>query len=109
MLPSIMLLCLHLRLCSILKNEEEPFGGCNIIVIGDLLQLPPVRGDQVFELVTAKTCRNRIGSFGAVYLWDNFQYDELTKSVRHCADLQFSNTCQRIPVGDATVEDIHLI
>ena len=32
-----------------LKNPDELFGGINVIVLGDLLHLPPVREHQVFE------------------------------------------------------------
>ena len=53
-------------------------------------------------------CRNRRGSFGSVNLCDNFQFDELTKSVRHSTDLTFSNACQRVRIGAATTDDYDL-
>ena len=32
-----------------LRNSDEPFGGMQILAIGDFLQLPPVHGDFAFE------------------------------------------------------------
>src|SRR5439155_3791143 len=36
-------------LFSSIHNNAEPFGGINVIVVGDLAQLPPVTGQPVFH------------------------------------------------------------
>ena len=43
-----MLYQIHLRLCE-LKENEEPFGGISVILVGDLMQLAPVNGKYIFD------------------------------------------------------------
>src|SRR5205085_8262623 len=33
-----------------LHNSHKPFGGINVLVVGDLCQLPPVNGTGVFKI-----------------------------------------------------------
>ena len=49
MLSADMLDQIHLRLQEIKIRPEEPFGGVAIILLGNILQLPPVQGRYVFE------------------------------------------------------------
>lgn len=38
--------------CKILRGNDEPFGGLQVILVGDLFQLPPVtRGSELFDFV----------------------------------------------------------
>ena len=47
--------------------------------VGDILQLPPIRGQPVFDKVTASTLKYTLGSMGAVNIWcDTVTYDILT-------------------------------
>ena len=39
---------IHLRLCQF-KNNDKPFGGINVILMGDLLQLKPINGHYIFD------------------------------------------------------------
>lgn len=40
------------QLAKILRGNEEPFGGLQVILVGDLFQLPPIsRGSDVFDFV----------------------------------------------------------
>lgn len=39
---------IHRRLTSI-KDNDKPFGNVNVVVIGDFLQLKPVKGKYAFE------------------------------------------------------------
>ena len=48
LLGADMLYRIHLRLCEI-KQSEERFGGISIILVGDLLQLAPVKAKYVFD------------------------------------------------------------
>jgi hypothetical protein len=48
MVSADLLYCLNKRLCSIFQNLL-PFGGISIILVGDLMQLKPVKGCYIFE------------------------------------------------------------
>uniref|UniRef100_A0A1X7TX44 ATP-dependent DNA helicase n=1 Tax=Amphimedon queenslandica TaxID=400682 RepID=A0A1X7TX44_AMPQE len=66
-----------------LFESDEWFRGKNVLFVGDILQLPPVCGEPVFDKVTASTLKNRLGSMGAVNIWcDTVTYDKLTTNKR---------------------------
>uniref|UniRef100_A0A1X7V4W1 Uncharacterized protein n=1 Tax=Amphimedon queenslandica TaxID=400682 RepID=A0A1X7V4W1_AMPQE len=54
MVSSINLTYIHIKMKHELKSNGW-FGDKNILFVGDILQLPPVCGEPVFEQVTAKT------------------------------------------------------
>ena len=50
MVSNIRLLHIHKRLFEILGClQTQPFGNLSILVIGDLLQLLPIKSSQIFE------------------------------------------------------------
>ena len=50
MFSNICLLHIHKRLCEIFGcSESQPFATLSILVVGDLLQLPPIKAPQIFE------------------------------------------------------------
>ena len=49
MVPYEILCMIENRLRQLKNKDDELFGGVNIIVFGDLFQLPPVKGHAVFE------------------------------------------------------------
>ena len=50
MVGADMLYTIHLRLCTLFKTDEfMPFANVNKMLVGDLLQLPPVLGVHVFR------------------------------------------------------------
>ena len=58
MVSNITLLHVHLRLSDIFERQfglKNWFGSQNVVVFGDLLQLPPVKGGQVFLPLSEKT------------------------------------------------------
>lgn len=71
------------RLRQLKKNESQPFGGINIMVFGDLFQLPPIRGAQVFLQPTR--------FIPAVHLWRLFSLVELTENMRQQGDTTFAD------------------
>ena len=52
MVSNICLLHIHKRLCEIFGcSESQPFANLSILLVGDLLQLPPIKARQIFDLI----------------------------------------------------------
>ena len=50
MVSNICLLHIHKRLCEIFGcSKSQPFANLSILVVGDLLQLPPIKAPQIFD------------------------------------------------------------
>ena len=81
MVSSLNLAYVHLRLEEIFGAQILWFGGKNVLLVGDLLQLQPVNGNPVFECISKKTLLNKIGCAGSVNIWkDCVVYDESMSS-----------------------------
>ena len=93
MVSSVMLNVIHQQLCLIKKNENF-FGGLCVLAFGDFYQLKPVKGYYAFK---------------SQLLWPLFEPYFLTESVRHSSDLQFSNLCKNMRLGQLTREDMILL
>ncbi|XP_049268760.1 ATP-dependent DNA helicase PIF1-like [Rhipicephalus sanguineus] len=78
----------HLRQISL----HEPFRGLDVIMCGDLCQLPPIRANEV----VFKRCRDRVsGLFGPIIKWQYLDYFTLVQVVRQ-ADATFSALLTKI-------------
>ena len=67
----------HMRFNEIFCDEDPLalFGNKNVVVLGDLLQLPPVKADFVFEKIKQRAREKAIGGFGMhAPLWESFEY-----------------------------------
>ena len=80
-----------------IKNNQLPFGGIAILVIGDFFQLPPVKQASIFERLVLNDP------------WFDFQLHELTEIVRQNGDPEFAELLNRMREGNETQEDIHVI
>ena len=79
-----------------LFQSDEWFSGKNVLFVGDILQLPPVREQPVFEKVTASTLKYRLG---AVNIWrDTVTYDKLTINKRQKTQ-KFSEMLNKVRRG----------
>jgi ATP-dependent DNA helicase PIF1 len=108
MISSLLLTYIHLRLTEI-TGKQALFGGINILILGDILQLNPIQGNPPYIKVTADEVRTKLESIGAVDLWNAFDYDELTINVRQSSDESFSSLLSRARVGALSVEDKELL
>ena len=73
MVSSINLAYMHLRLEELFGGDEW-FGSKNMLFVGDLLQLPPVSGNPVFEKIAKKLSHSNWGvqpllTFGEILLF----------------------------------------
>ena len=103
MVSNYMLKFIHLRLQEI-KSNNLPFGGVNVITVGDLYQLKPVMGQFVFE-----DYRNNYGPL-ATNLWtEHFKIYELTEIMRQKDDKKFAQLLNRLRIGAHTKNDIKIL
>lgn len=79
-----------------LKSNTGLFGGLNVLVFGDLLQLPPVNGNPIF-----KQDRN---VSPAIHLWHIFGLVELTQNMRQQGDTTFADLLNALRVGEMRPE-----
>lgn len=75
----------------IARKSEEPFGGLQIVLSGDFLQLPPIDGDFCFEA----ECWSRL----------NMTPFHMTESRRQ-SDPEFQQVLSRARLGETTPDDI---
>ena len=81
------------RLCAI-KDSDEPFGGLNVILFGDLYQLRPVNGHYVFKCVE---------------LWHLFHPYFLTQNVRQQNNVTYAAILNRIRLGLAETKNVTIL
>ena len=113
MVSHITLLYIDLRLTEIFQTENLEngwFGGKNVLVFGDLLQLPPVFESPVYVPLTSTIVNKHTGSVGATDIWTQlFTYDELTINMRQKEHVEFIELLGRIRLGALFKNDISLI
>ena len=113
MVSHVTLLYIHLRLTEIFHTEDIKDGwfGCkNILVFGDLLQLPPVFEQPVYTPLTSATVQKHTDSFGGVDIWQPlFEYDELVINMRQKDHCQFIELLGRVRLGKLTASDIKVL
>ena len=105
MVKADMLYQLHLRFQEIKQNKRD-FGGVSILLLGDLMQLPPPRAAQIFE--TPK------GPKFSMYhkinpLWNLFDPVELKTNHRQGSDKEFGDLLNRIREKKFTEEDLKIL
>ena len=85
MVSSLNFAYMHLRLNELFGGNDW-FGSKNMLLMGDLLQLQPVNGSAVFEIITRKSLQFKLGCAATVNIWkDAVEYDELTINERQKA------------------------
>ncbi|GFY15141.1 ATP-dependent DNA helicase PIF1 [Trichonephila clavipes] len=84
-----------------LKNKELLFDGINICVFGDLMQLPPVRGNQVFDQPSRFV--------PATYLWRSFSLIELNENMRQQGSTTFKDLLNALRIGELQSEHLAIL
>ena len=76
-----------------------------MLFVGDLLQLQPVNGSPVFEMISKKSLCLKLGCATSVNIWkDCVEYDELTINERQKKDVEYSNILDCIRCGHLSEE-----
>lgn len=107
MLRADLLDAIDLVLRNVRRRGNQPFGGVQVLFIGDLLQLPPVVKNEEWQLL--KPFYNSIYFFDAQVLQDNKPvYIELDKIYRQ-TDQRFVDLLNHLRNNEVTTEDITLL
>ena len=103
LVKSDMLYQLHFRLSKDIFQNDLPFGGVAVFVLGDLLQIRPTLGSFVFDAPRDK----RLQLFYAVEdLWKKFDVVNLKTNHRQGDDKQYADLLNRVRIGEETKTDI---
>ncbi|KAL0808544.1 hypothetical protein ABMA28_012989 [Loxostege sticticalis] len=78
------------------KNNDKLFGEVHILLFGDILQLPPVKGHWCFIQPSWFSAE--------VNLWQQLSYCELTINMRQRNDIDFINLLNSLRVGELTAQ-----
>ncbi|NCB41969.1 MAG: hypothetical protein EOM59_05060 [Clostridia bacterium] len=93
------------RILKIINENNNPFGGKQLLIFGDLFQLPPITKSQENKYLT-----DRYGGIyffhSDVYKKGNFNFIELALNHRQKGDSLFFEILNRIREGKSTSEDI---
>lgn len=92
---------IHLRLQQFKGNDNDAFGRCHFILMGDLLQLKPINGGCIFE--------QPISLAQETNLWKLFKMNILWRNQRHIGDSSYGDMCSRIRVGQHTAGDLKIL
>ena len=109
MVSTLNLAYIHLRLDKIFARDEC-FSGENVLFVGDILQLPPVNGAQMFEKIHKKSITNKLGCMMSVNICqENVVYDELTINEHQRSDQAFSEMLNEVRLGSLSSETVQAL
>ena len=78
-------------------STEVLFGGISIILIGDFLQLPPVKGKPIYAPFGYD---DKLDTLFGLELWHTFKFAELTEVMRQKDELEFVQLLNQIRIGN---------
>ncbi|KAF9407745.1 hypothetical protein HW555_012336 [Spodoptera exigua] len=104
MVPYLTLRNIHIRLQQ-LKQDQGNFGGINVILFGDLMQLPPVS-----RITGGSYCfRQPSNLTGETNLWQLFSFCEWPQNMRQAGDNTFVDILNNIRVGELTMDQLEIL
>ena len=84
-------------------KKKTPFGGVGIMLVGDLLQIPPVTGRYIFRPPKNTIYRT---AYDLLHLWELFEPWILTHNHRQGASCEWANTLNRFRMGIVLDDDL---
>ena len=105
MVGADMLYKIHLRLSEIFQTQYQPeklFGGITVILVGDLLQLPPVKENYIFQCPKNKHFE---AYFNVNSIWHTFEPIILRHNHRQGEGKAWAQSLNNFRVGIVTAED----
>ena len=101
-----MLYQIHFRLSKDIFQNNLPFGGVSLVILGDLMQLRPVTGSFVFDLTSNHKLR---GAQLIDNLWEKFEVINLKTNHRQGENKEYAEFLQRVRFGLYTEDDKTLL
>jgi RecG-like helicase len=83
------------------QQKNQLFGGINMILFGDLLQLPPIKGTPIYKLPEYLE--------GHENIFDLFKYFELTSNMRQQGDATFIQLLNNLREGKLTFAQYQML
>ena len=96
------------RILKVINENDEPFGGKQIMLFGDLFQLPPIAQAKEREYLYARY-RGLHFFCAHAYKYSNFHFRELTINHRQKEDAAYFDILNRVRDGSVTSEDIQTL
>ena len=88
-----------------LKQSNELYGGINVLLFGDLMQLPPVS-----KTSNSSYCFQQPPEMaGEVHLWQCFNFTELSSNMRQQGDPTFIDLLNNLRVGQLNMEQLQIL
>lgn len=87
-------------------NKKIPFGGIGVMLVGDLLQIPPVTGSYIFS--EPKMPKNKV-SFEIENIWECFEPWILKHNHRQGAEGQWATILNRFREGIVLEADLNIL
>lgn len=96
------------RILKVVNHSDKPFGGKQLLLFGDLFQLPPVTKPKEYEYL--------LDRYGGIYFFyadayknGNFLFKELTINHRQKDDVNYFSILNRIRDGSVKDTDIEIL
>ena len=105
MITSDMLINIHRRLCDVFQSKDL-FGGISVVLVGDLLQLPPVQGRFIFDRPLGEKAAIAHDLFS---IWKEFTPVILEHNHRQGDASTWADALNRFRFGKVTDEDKALL
>ena len=95
-------------------DSKDDFGGRALILVGDVLQLPPVMGRPIFSkprMLKNRILKNMTNKHDEAIgdLWQNLEVVVLKRNFRQGEGDPWTDLLNRARVGESTDEDIKLL
>lgn len=104
MVPYHTLRNIHIRLQKI-KQSSDFFGGVNILLFGDIMQLPPVA-----KTSGGSYCFRQPDQLAAEpHLWKLFSFTELRENMRQGNDTTFVDILNNVRVGKLSIDQLSIL
>ena len=89
------------------ERENEPFGGVQVLLIGDAFQLPPIAQNDQWELL--KNYYESPFFFSSLVLKENKPYYIELKKIYRQHDMEFINLLNNIRINNVSQADLELL